>query len=212
MRNNLFTTLGQEMSENSKRALLDKVEELTKQLEVIENEKTKFRHDLELSKSQVLNLDNALKIVRQFGKNFRKLKAHEQTLILSEIVHKVVVQENGITVEYYAGAREDLLPVGPAFLLSVNDSAGIELSKAEGLPDRCSSSVQFGGAAPHGLAPCSSSGAGLFALSAFVAARPRRKLHWSLLRGRSSDQLQKKRRHESVAFFFGADRDRTDDL
>ena len=113
-RDGLIQSLPEAPSEGSKKALLYKVEELTLLLEKIELEKEQFKASLELHKGKVVNLNEALKIVRKFGKAFKNMKTHEQSQILKEVIQKIVVNENGIQINYYVGTREDLGLPAPA--------------------------------------------------------------------------------------------------
>jgi hypothetical protein len=49
-------------------------------------------------------------LIKAFGKDFHKASVSAQREVLRDFIHRIVVGEEGVTLEYNVGPREDLLP------------------------------------------------------------------------------------------------------
>ena len=122
-RDGLFGIVADAPGEKSKKALLEKIEDLTSQMEAVEREKESLREERKNLASSVIDLKDAFELIRVFCKEFGKLAAHEQHELLKNAVSRVVVQEDRLIVEYYASPREDILPVGPHDIFAPDSGA-----------------------------------------------------------------------------------------
>jgi hypothetical protein len=80
-----------------------------KTLEAIEQEWVRLTRARKNVGKTALNFEDAFQLLRIFNQEFHEKAAHEQCEIVKEVIHRIVVNEDGITVEYYAGPREDVL-------------------------------------------------------------------------------------------------------
>ena len=111
-RDGLLQAVGDAPGERSKKALLQKIEDLGEQLDMLLNEKESLKQDRKNLASTVINLEDAFSMIKDFRKEFRERSAREQHELLKNAIKRVTIKENGITAEYFGSPREDLLPGG----------------------------------------------------------------------------------------------------
>ncbi len=58
---------------------------------------------------QVIDLEEAFRLFREFRKDFVTRSAQKQRDILNDVIHRIVIQEDGARVQYFTTSQEDLL-------------------------------------------------------------------------------------------------------
>ncbi len=113
----LFQALTEAPGEATRKLLMDKIEESAKMLAGIEAELVDLNAERDGASSSVIDLKSVFELIKTFGRDFNKAPPSTQREALRDFIHKIVVSEEGVTLEYYVGPREDVLPgVSPEYL------------------------------------------------------------------------------------------------
>ena len=138
---------------SSRKLLTQKLDETVDLKTAIENEVRSLKEQKSNLKGSVIELNDAVRVIRAFLKGFDKRPVHEQKEILKDVMRSITVHPDKLVLEIYGKEAEDEIP------FNVNEGLPSEIAGGSSEPEHCRTAVRtaFRVVEAEGIEPSSAS-------------------------------------------------------